>query len=346
MYSGKVKMVLPNGIPVDLTYRLNPKKLKDVTVKSNSSKDLLKELSNLDELRGKWSIDKDNNDLTRLKIEDRLGGTTYILVYKSSTKEKSDKVYSGKIKLAYDNGVNLSLNNSFDDVSKVWDEVEKAKDAKTLCNSINKIDSFNGKWSVDKDTSKKTVLRKKDAFGSDMYMTVIKEAFNRIDIPNLTGVPMTPAGVGGGMPTRWIYSTYGRFLSVYGVRNKVSVTFNTASSDDIKNKLSSLYKMRDNGIVDNIDLQELEERLRTMSNVNIYGNGSTEPSQVAISEPETSDEIKEQKLEEEVKPTTSQAQLDHLEKIRPLAHTDEANEKRRKTIEAKKVEKLLGINEK
>lgn len=143
-------------------------------------------------------------------------------------------------------------------------------------------------------------------------------------------VPMAPAGVGQGMPTRWIYSEYGRFLNVYGIRNGISMTFNLASADDIKMKLDTLYTKRDNGLLDNIDLQELEERLRIMSNINVYGNGSQDQTSAA--------------LQEEVKPTTSPAQLAHMRRIQPLSHTDEANAKRRKTIEAKQEAKILGLD--
>lgn len=143
-------------------------------------------------------------------------------------------------------------------------------------------------------------------------------------------VPMAPAGVGQGMPTRWIYSEYGRFLNVYGIRNGISMTFNLASADDIKMKLDTLYTKRDNGLLDNIDLQELEERLRIMSNINVYGNGSQNQTSAA--------------LQEEVKPTTSPAQLAHMRRIQPLSHTDEANAKRRKTIEAKQEAKILGLD--
>lgn len=143
-------------------------------------------------------------------------------------------------------------------------------------------------------------------------------------------IPMAPAGVGQGMPTRWIYSEYGRFLNVYGIRNGISMTFNLASADDIKLKLDTLYTKRDNGLLDNIDLQELEERLRIMSNINVYGNGSQDQTSAA--------------LQEEVKPTTSPAQLAHMRRIQPLSHTDEANAKRRKTIEAKQEAKILGLD--
>jgi hypothetical protein len=142
-------------------------------------------------------------------------------------------------------------------------------------------------------------------------------------------VPMAPAGVGGGMPTRWIYSEYGRFLSVYGIRNGFSVTFNLASADDIETKLAVLYQKRDNGLLDNTDLQELEERLRIMSNINFYGNGSQDQTDAA--------------LQEEVKPTTTPSQLAHMRRIQPLSQTSEANAKRRKTMEEKRNAKILGL---
>ncbi len=161
-------------------------------------------------------------------------------------------------------------------------------------------------------------------------MSRLGEAFDKIEFKDLSTTPMTVAGVGGGMPTRWTFSEYGRFLSVYGIRNGITVTFNLASAEDIEGKLNKLYKMRDNGLLDNIDLQELEERLRVMSNINVYGNGSQNQTSAA--------------LQEEVKPTTSPAQLAHMRRIQPLSHTDEANAKRRKTIEAKQEAKILGLD--
>ena len=144
-------------------------------------------------------------------------------------------------------------------------------------------------------------------------------------------IPMAPAGVGfNSTPTKWIYSEYGRFLSVYGIYNGISVTFNLASADDIKNKLKILYTKRDNGMLSNDDLQELEERLRIMSNVNFYGNGSQDQTKAA--------------LQEQVKPTTSEKQLNHMRKIQPLSHSDEANHKRRKTLEEKRNLKILGLS--
>lgn len=85
-------------------------------------------------------------------------------------------------------------------------------------------------------------------------------------------IPITPSGVGVygvGMPTRWTFSTFGDFLSVYGIRNHISMLFNIKSAEDIENKMRVLYRMRDDGCLDNDDLQELEERLRTMCDVTV-----------------------------------------------------------------------------
>lgn len=162
-----------------------------------------------------------------------------------------------------------------------------------------------------------------------MKKSRLGEAFDMVEIKDLSNTPMTIAGVGGGMPTRWTYSEYGRFLNVYGIRNGISMTFNLASADDIQNKLNQLYRMRDNGMLSNLDLQELEERLRITSNINVYGNGSEEQTMAALSE--------------EVKPTTSPSKLAHMRKIQPLSHTEEANAKRRRTLEDKRNAKILGL---
>lgn len=84
--------------------------------------------------------------------------------------------------------------------------------------------------------------------------------------------PIMLGGVGGGEPVRWIYGQYGNYLSVYGINNHISMVFNLNSADDIKHKLKELYELRDNNVIDNVDLQELEERLRLYSTLEIGGN--------------------------------------------------------------------------
>ena len=55
------------------------------------------------------------------------------------------------------------------------------------------------------------------------------------------------------------------------------------------------------------------------------------------------DKIFDIKIDEEVKPTTSEKQLQHLREIQPLTQTDEAKAKRAKTIKEKKARKLLNV---
>lgn len=150
-----------------------------------------------------------------------------------------------------------------------------------------------------------------------------------MDILGYKDIPIAPAGVGGGGNTRWLYSEYGCILNVFHVRSGIAVTFNLGSADDINCKLNSLYKKRELGIISNDDISELEERVRTANSLSACGRERSNSA-----------------LAEECKATTSQKQIDHMRDIQPLTHTKEANEKRRKTIAAKRDAKILGIDEK
>ena len=357
-------------------------------------------------------------------------------------------MYSTNIQLTTEEGMVCELYNEFHDITKLKDDIQKCVNEGDLSNVVSKDDKYKSTWVLENTNNELTKLSKVDAWGKTHYLTVLKESFDKINVPDLSNTPITPAGVGGGMPTRWIYSEYGRFLSVYGIRNGISLVFNLASANDIETKLQDLYKKRDNGLVDNLDLQELEERLRLMSNITIYGNGSEDQSAVALQESKgkslsskydfaiitydkskmsrknlkpwsilsleddgnrtndgsprvisvfgnnvqmvkneqnganglylvtksnvskiqkcrTDDEVLKTidklcdkvdvrkvdyakifdvRIDEEVNPATSPSKLAHMRRIQPLSHTDEANKKRRKTIEAKRETKLLGLN--
>lgn len=165
-------------------------------------------------------------------------------------------------------------------------------------------------------------------------------------------VPMTPSGVGVcGLPTRWTFSTFGNFMCAYGIRNHISMTFNLKEVDDIKNKISYLQKMRDEGVLDGDDLNELEERLRTFSSLSLGGNEYQ--SRVAI------EEGKKHKKGQKYYTFTDGKRVEHIargpmkkvsaEKLRSIenarryAHTPEADKKRRKSINARGEDKDLGI---
>lgn len=167
-------------------------------------------------------------------------------------------------------------------------------------------------------------------------------------IDNMENVPMTPSGVGNNPMTKWIYSEYGQFLSVYGIYNKISITFNLNSASDIDNKLKNLRKYRDAGYCSNDDVSELEERLRTLSNFTIR-NG-TPKSQAGISESSERGKVdtvyrdgKAVKVKRRGKcKISTDAQRNAAENARKYAHTDEANKKRRKSISARSDGKILG----
>lgn len=92
------------------------------------------------------------------------------------------------------------------------------------------------------------------------------------------GVPITVAGVGGKRmsnvpgPTRWNYQQFGDMLTAFNARSPIIVTFNLNSENNIKQTMITVYKYRDQGLIDNIDLQELEERVRTLSSLCMGGN--------------------------------------------------------------------------
>lgn len=164
------------------------------------------------------------------------------------------------------------------------------------------------------------------------------------DTPTLLG------GVGGGQPVRWLYSEFGHFLNVWGKNNNVNVTFNLKSKDDIDSKLDALRSYVRNGLLAKDDLCELEERLRTYSNLASGGNGSHTHSAI-VSEAHAKGKkytaYKDGKLVEKVgrgerKHVTS-AQLKALAEARKKAHTDEACTKRRKSIQARRDAKTLGL---
>ena len=166
-------------------------------------------------------------------------------------------------------------------------------------------------------------------------------------------VPMTPSGVGFGTPTRWTFTQYGDILSVYGIRNHITMTFNLKSADDIQNKLRVLYELRDANPMLQDDIQELEERLRLYSDLSIGGY-----SDQTVSGIREGAHKKHKKGEVYIKQEGTQtrkvvargprkvvsaAQEEAIANARQYAHTSEADAKRRKTMSAKSDNKVLGL---
>lgn len=165
-------------------------------------------------------------------------------------------------------------------------------------------------------------------------------------------VPMTVGAIGYSNPTRWICSVYGNLLNAYNITSRVSVNINLSSIDDIKIKLKSIYDLRDRGIILLDDVSELEERVRTESN--LVNTSNDKQSMVAVSEIDIKEgtDYKEVTVFRDGKPCkvrkrkkkgiSTDAQKRAAENARKYAHTNEANAKRRKSISARRDSKILG----
>lgn len=167
---------------------------------------------------------------------------------------------------------------------------------------------------------------------------------------DMKDVPIMPVSTGY-RPQTWMFSTYGKFLSIYGTYNHISLVFNLSSADDIRQKLQTLYRMRDMGNCSADDVNEVEERVRMLSNLQIGGNG--EHSSAALTEGTKrkkgqkyytySDGIKKEHTARGPSKVVSSEQKKAAENARKYAHTPEAEKKRRKSISARGDEKALGI---
>lgn len=167
-------------------------------------------------------------------------------------------------------------------------------------------------------------------------------------------VPMTPSGVGFGTPTRWTFTQYGDLLSVYGIRNHITMTFNLKSPDDIQNKLRILYGLRDANPMLHDDIQELEERLRLYSDLSIGGYGDQTLAGIresAHKKPKKGEKVtkyedgqKKVIIARGPRKVVSQAQEDAIARARQFAHTPEAETKRRKSISARGDDKVMGLD--
>jgi hypothetical protein len=160
-------------------------------------------------------------------------------------------------------------------------------------------------------------------------------------------IPTTVAGVGSGGVTRWIYSSYGNFLNIYGIRNHIAITFNTNSVEDIESKINYLECLASKGYCNPDDIEEVKERLKTLCDFSV---GGTRPQPFAVHESSEKDlevtvyrdgkPVKVKKRGKQQNPT--EAQKKAAENARKYAHTDEANKKRRKSISARSDGKILG----
>lgn len=166
----------------------------------------------------------------------------------------------------------------------------------------------------------------------------------------LDNVPVMPATTGC-RPQRWIYSEYGKILNIYGTYNHISMTFNLDSVSDIEVKLSNLYRLRDMGNCSTDEVNEVEEKLRTLSNLVIGGRGDQTLAGIREGVKHKkgqkyytySDGVKKEHIAKGPRKAVSSEQKKAAENARKYAHTPEAEKKRRKSISARGDEKALGI---
>ena len=338
--SEKIILTDPRGNDYALSNRFKDiVKLKDFVEDAKDAKELNRLVNKISDY-GTWDVYKDGSDVTILKTVDRLGNIDYLKVYKVD----GGKAVFSKVRLTDPSNVNYALSNDFKDETELREDIKDCKNVKDLLQVVNKNALYKKVWSLDRETPSKVRLKSQDRLGNIHYLELVKESldmnesFNDIRVPDLSNEPIMLAGVGAGLPTRWVWAEYGKFLNAYGIRNGFNITFNLDSAYDIKNKLAYLYQKRDEGLINPDDLQELEEKLRTLSDFVIGGNDNQ--SGAAIDEIEFEDMANES-VSEEVKPSTSEKQVEHLRKIQPLTHTEEANAKRAKTIKEKQARKMI-----
>ena len=216
--------------------------------------------------------------------------------------------------------------------------------------NILKTEELKDDWAVKCAKKDEWSKYKTDMFESYAYSNGIYKGPYSEEVSDIKDVPITVAGVGHSNPVRWLYSEFGKNLSAYNIASGGGVMFDISSAKDIQRKLDSLYKLRDSGRCTPNDVAELEERLRTLSNLETSGND--EKSLAGIAEG-----VKRKKgqkyytYEDGVKKEhTARGPFKHVsaeqkkaaENARRYAHTPEAEKKRRKSISARGDGKILG----
>lgn len=151
------------------------------------------------------------------------------------------------------------------------------------------------------------------------------------------------SGVGSGYRHAWDVEEYNGLLSVAGRRNRICITFNLKSVEDISHKFDILQNMVEQGLCTETDLDELREIVRLKSNLEVGGNG--DHTMVGIGESKVVTvytDGKPKKVAKRKKMIATPAQVKSAENARRYAHTPEATAKRRKSINARRDGKTLG----
>lgn len=152
------------------------------------------------------------------------------------------------------------------------------------------------------------------------------------------------SGVGSGYRHAWDVSEVNRLLTTRGIYNNICVTFNLSSADDVNRKLDAVKDLVARGMCHPNDLLELKEIVRLHGGLDSGGYG--EQSKAGIQESAKvklvyrNGELKEVAIRKKILAT--EAQKNAVANARQYAHTEEANNKRRKSIVARRDGKVLG----
>lgn len=161
--------------------------------------------------------------------------------------------------------------------------------------------------------------------------------------------PVALASVGFSRATRWTYTQYNQFLCAYNIKRGIEITFNLEDVENIKNKLNYLYSLRRDGRLSSDDISELEERLRTLSTLEVGGNSNQSLAGISESTKHAkgkeyityTDGIKKKHVARGSSKHSTDAQKKAAENARKYAWTESARKKRRKSISARSDGKIM-----
>ena len=152
------------------------------------------------------------------------------------------------------------------------------------------------------------------------------------------------SGVGAGRRHVWDVTEFNGILTAFGLYNKINVNINLRSSEDISNKFKVLDDLVSQGLCLPNDVLELREIVRLRNGLDAGGNG--EQTRVDIGEAVKVKTIfkdgEPKKVVVRKKIMATSAQEEAAANARQYAHTEEADSKRRKSINARRDAKILG----
>ena len=150
------------------------------------------------------------------------------------------------------------------------------------------------------------------------------------------------SGIGSGRMHAWSTSVYGDIFSACSIYSGTNVVLNLKSIEDIKSKMDDLERLCASGGCYKFELDELKEIIRLQGS--LAAGGNSDQTHVGIGEAVKTvykDGIP-YKIEKRKKVLATEAQKRAADNARKFAHSPLAEEKRRKSISARRDGKILG----